>query len=95
MLRRACLGLVLCIFACHPCLGQEWARKMFKVTEHDFGSVARGAKAEFRFVFENLYLEDIHVSDVRTSCGCTTPSVETPLLKTYEQGAILAHFNTD
>ena len=68
---------------------------MFKVTEHDFGSVARGAKAEYRFVFENLYMEDIHVSGVRTSCGCTTPSVETPLLKTYEQGAILAHFNTD
>ncbi len=54
-----------------------------------------GAKAEFRFVFENIYLEDIHVADVRTSCGCTTPSVETPLLKTYQQGTILAHFNTD
>ncbi len=95
MLRRPFLALVLCVLACHPCLGQEWAVKMFKVTDHDFGSVARGAKAEFRFVFENLYLEDIHISDVRSSCGCTTPSVETPLLKTYEQGAILAHFNTD
>ena len=68
---------------------------MFKVTEHDFGTVARGAKAEYRFVFENLYLEDVHVAGVRTSCGCTTPSVENPLLKTYEKGAILAHFNTD
>jgi hypothetical protein len=68
---------------------------MFKVTDHDFGSVAKGAKAEYRFVFENLYMEDVHVVGVRTSCGCTTPTVETPLLKTYEQGSILAHFNTD
>src|SRR5664280_2188989 len=68
---------------------------MFKITEHDFGPVARGAKAEYRFVFENLYLEDVHIAGVRTSCGCTTPSIENALLKTYDKGAILAHFNTD
>jgi hypothetical protein len=67
---------------------------MFKVSEHDFGTVARGAKTEYRFVFENLYMEDVHVASVRTSCGCTTPTVETPVLKTYEKGDILAHFNT-
>jgi hypothetical protein len=94
MLRKLIFASFLAILAISPCAGQEWARKMFKVTEHDFGSVARGAKAEYRFVFENLYLEDIHIAGVRTSCGCTTPSVETPLLKTYEKGAILAHFNT-
>jgi hypothetical protein len=68
---------------------------MFKDTDHDFGTVARDAKSEHRFVFENLYLEDVHIASVRTSCGCTTPSIETPLIKTYEKGAILAHFNTD
>ena len=95
MVRKGGFVLLLGLLVCTPCFGQEWARNMFKVTEHDFGSVARGAKAEYRFVFENLYLEDVHVAGVRTSCGCTTPSVETPLLKTYEAGAILAHFNTD
>ncbi len=94
MLRKLVLTLFLAVLAVSPCCGQEWARKMFKVEEHDFGSVARGAKAEYRFVFENLYLEDIHIADVRTSCGCTTPSVENPLVKTYENGAILAKFNT-
>jgi hypothetical protein len=68
---------------------------MFKDTDHDFGTVARDAKSEHRFVFENLYMEDVHIASVRTSCGCTTPSIETPLIKTYEKGAILAHFNTD
>jgi hypothetical protein len=75
-------------------LGQEWARKMFETTSHDFGSVARGAKAEFRFKLTNLYLEDVHISGVRSSCGCTTPTIATELLKTYEEGYILATFNT-
>jgi hypothetical protein len=68
---------------------------MFKVADHDFGSVARGAKAEFSFVCENIYMEDVHLASVRTSCGCTTPRVENGLLKTYDKGAIVAHFNTD
>lgn len=86
---------VFVVFAVSSCFGQDWARNMFKSTEFDFGSVARSAKAEYRFVFENLYLEDIHVASVRTSCGCTTPSVENETVKTYDKGAILAHFNTD
>jgi hypothetical protein len=95
MLRKVVATLVLGIAVASPCFGQEWARNMFKVVEHEFGSVAAGGKAEYRFVFENIYLEDVHVAGVRTSCGCTTPSVETPQVKTYEQGTILAHFNTD
>lgn len=80
-------------------LGQEWARKMFEATSHDFGLVARGAKAEFRFKLTNLYLEDAHISDVRSSCGCTTPTIiangdDHKLLKTYEEGYIVATFNT-
>ena len=54
---------------------QEWAQKMFSVTSHNFGTVAKGSKAEYRFTFRNLYKEDVHVSGVRTSCGCTTPTV--------------------
>lgn len=95
MLRKVGLGLLLTVLAISPCLGQEWAQKMFKVADHDFGSVARGAKVEFPFVFENLYMEDIHVAGVRASCGCTTPRVENDSLKTYEKGAVVAHFNTD
>ncbi|MBN2577736.1 MAG: DUF1573 domain-containing protein [Pirellulales bacterium] len=78
-----------------PASAQEWARKMFQENSHDFGTVARSAKAEYRFVFENIYLEDVHVAGVRTSCSCTSPTVENPTVKTYEKGAILAHFNTN
>jgi hypothetical protein len=94
MSRKAVLVVLLCLLACSPALGQEWARKMFESTDHDFGTVARGAKAEFDFALSNIYLEDAHISGVRSSCGCTSLSIVNPNLKTYEKGAIHATFNT-
>lgn len=67
---------------------------MFQATSHDFGHVARGAKAEFAFELQNVYEEDIHIADVRTSCGCTTPTITKPTLKTWEKGTIVATLNT-
>ncbi len=96
MLRKLGLSwLVLGCLVAWPCFGQEWARKMFKTYEHDFGKVAKDAKSEYRFVFENLYLEDVHIASAVPSCGCTSVRIENPLVKTYESGAIVAHFNTD
>ncbi len=95
MLRRSLLALALALLFGSQAAAQQWAEKMFQAHRHDFGSVARGAKAEFRFVFTNLYLEDVHVASVRSSCGCTTPRIEKRSLKTYEKGAIVAKVNTD
>ncbi len=95
MNRKIALPFLFIFLAASAVSAQEWAKAMFKVTEHNFGTCARNAIAEYRFVFENLYLEDVHVAGVRTSCGCTTPSVENATIETYEKGAILAHFNTD
>ncbi|HEV3344101.1 MAG TPA: DUF1573 domain-containing protein [Pirellulales bacterium] len=94
MLRIVMLILALVSATGSSALGQEWARKMFETTSHDFGLVARGAKAEFRFKLTNIYLEDVHISGVRSSCGCTTPTIGTELLKTYDEGYVLATFNT-
>lgn len=77
-----------------PAMGQEWARKMFESTEFDFGGVARGSKVEHRFVITNLYEEDVHITDVRSSCGCTIPEVAKRTLKTFEKAEVLATFNT-
>ncbi len=67
---------------------------LFKNTNHDFGTVARAAKTEYRFTFENPYNQTIHVRSVRTSCGCTTPSIETETVQPGARGSILAKFNT-
>jgi hypothetical protein len=67
---------------------------MFKVTSHDFGTVARGSKAEFVFEMQNIFEEDIHIASVRTSCTCTDPEITKQTLKTWEKGGILAKFRT-
>lgn len=87
----AMIGLGLCLPAVEA---REWAQKMFQTTSHDFGHVARGAKAEFAFEITNLYEEEVHIAEVRTSCGCTTPTITKQTLKTWEKGAIVATLNT-
>jgi hypothetical protein len=67
---------------------------MFPATSHDFGVVARGSKAEYAFIFENLYVENVHIASVLASCSCTTPEIKTPTLKTHEKGVVLAKYNT-
>ena len=80
---------------CSSSFAQQWAADMFETKDHNFGTVARGAKADFEFVFTNIYLEDVHVASVRSSCGCTNPTIKTPgIIKTYGQGAIVATLNT-
>ena len=93
LLRSACLAFWMAL-AGSALQAQDWARQLFEVSSHDFGSVARGAKAEFTFVLTNNLVADVHIASVRSSCGCTTPRIETPLLKTYEKGAIVAHLNS-
>jgi hypothetical protein len=83
---------------------QEWAEKMFNKVDHDFQTVARGADTVYKFEVTNLYKQDMVLSSVRSSCGCTSPSIEAaggkPLengsvvLKTHEKGYIVARFNT-
>jgi hypothetical protein len=83
--------------------GQQWAEKMFNTLDHDFGTVARGADTVYRFEITNLYKEDMIVSGVRSSCGCTSPTVESApgvpaesgvTIKMHEKAYIAARFNT-
>jgi hypothetical protein len=85
-----------CVWAalCGGASAQEWATKTFPVTSHNFGTVAKGSKTEYRFVFRNMYKEDLHVVGVRTSCGCTSPEVTKRDLKTHETAEVVAKFNT-
>lgn len=77
-----------------PVAAGQWAEKLFETKAHDFGTIACGAKAEYEFALTNIYLDDVHVAGAGSSCGCTTVTVKKPLLRTYEQGAILASINS-
>jgi hypothetical protein len=90
------LVFALVVIACESAVeAQEWARRMFDKHDHDFGSIAKAALTEYRFQIKNLYKQDIHISSVSASCGCTTPKLTTRLIKPGETGELIAHFNTD
>ena len=61
MVRKSSLALLLLTSICSPAAGQQWAEKMFESKSHDFGTLARHAKAEYQFIFTNLYEEDVHI----------------------------------
>ena len=73
---------------------QQWPARCLKCRNMISAPLPRGSKSEFIFEFENLYEEPLHVSNVRTSCGCTTVSVNKDTLRTWEKGGIIAAFNT-
>jgi hypothetical protein len=92
--RTLLIAIAALLLSTQCVVAQQWAKKMFPVTRHAFGTVAAGSKTEYSFELTNLYKEDVHIASVRASCGCTTPIIVKPLLKTFEKGAILARFNT-
>jgi hypothetical protein len=75
--------------------GQDWARKMFSDTSHDFGNVAKGSKAQYRFKVTNIYQEPLHIAGVRSSCGCTSAEATKTDLKTWETADVVANLNTN
>ncbi len=90
------VGLAIAWMAICPSLAeaQEWPKRMVEKLDHDFGTVARGSDTVFKFAITNKFVEDIHIASVRSSCGCTSASIENNLIKTYDTGYIVAKFNT-
>jgi len=89
---------VFCVVACSTAPMLALANNvdaMFPVKKHNFGNVAVASKTEFRFPIHNTTGRTLHVEAVRTSCGCTTPTVETPYIEPGQTGSIIAKFNTD
>jgi hypothetical protein len=82
------------LLAAAPAEAQDWAKKMFDHTVHDFGVVARGAKVEHRFVVENIYEEDMHIKSVSSTCRCSVPRVTKQLLKSWEKAEIVVALDT-
>ena len=88
------VAVVVALLAVRQASAQNWVSKMFAEKDHDFGTVARGADTVFKFPVKNIYKQDIELVSVRSSCGCTSPSLEHKMLKTGETGYVVAKFNT-
>ena len=46
----------------------------FSKTLHEFGNIAKGADATYRFEFTNTGKAPLVISDVQSTCGCTVPA---------------------
>ena len=96
-MRLRALGIVAVVGALlvvEQASAQNWVSRMFAEKEHDFGTVARGADTVFKFPIKNIYKQEVELVSVRSSCGCTTPTLENKTLKTGETGYVVATFNT-
>ncbi len=88
--------LLLTVLAASPAAAQQrsWAHKMFAEEKHDFGVVARGAEVVHRVRVKNLYEEEVHISNVKTACGCTAAEASKTTLKTGEEATIRIEMDT-
>lgn len=67
----------------------------FDKTTHKFGELPEGPKAKHEFTFTNDGTKPIIISDVRASCGCTTPKWPKEPIKPGESGNIKVVYDTD
>jgi len=64
------------------------------ITAHDYGSIVYGANGKVEFNFTNKGTTPLIISDVKSSCGCTTPSWSKEPIEPGKQGTITVVYNT-
>ena len=66
----------------------------FNETTHDFGVIEeKGGKVSFDFVVTNEGNEPLVISNVKASCGCTTPSWTKSPIEPGKTGTVTATYN--
>lgn len=70
------------------------AKMNFKEETYDFKEVAEGPQVTHEFKFTNTGKEPLVLSNVRASCGCTTPSWPKEPILPGKDGTILVTYNT-
>ncbi len=66
----------------------------FKHTDHNFGSQESGADISYDFEFVNTGKADLVITNVSTSCGCTTPQWTRQPIKSKEKGVITVKYDS-
>jgi hypothetical protein len=66
----------------------------FKESVWDFGKIKEGEKVEHTFKFTNVGKEDLVISKVTASCGCTIPDWSREPIKPGKEGKIKVSFDS-
>ncbi len=66
----------------------------FDTKEYDFGEIIEGEVVEGKFILTNKGKVDLILTEVKPSCGCTTPEWPKEAIKPGESGEIKFLFNS-
>lgn len=67
--------------------------KWLSKTEHDFGKIPQDVPATVKYEFTNEGEAPLIITNVKPSCGCTTPDYTKEPIKKGEKGFITATYN--
>ena len=67
----------------------------FANIEHNYGQIQKASDGNCEFEFTNTGTEPLILSNVRASCGCTTPSYTKEPVMPGKKGTIKVHYNTN
>ena len=65
----------------------------FKDDTYSFGDIPKGTPATHEFTFKNTSKQTILITNVKASCGCTTPTYTKTPIKPGENGVVAATYN--
>jgi len=93
MNRRFYLLLLLC-FALAATAANAQGVLSFEKETHDFGTIAEGTQATYEFSVKNVGDQPVIISEVKPSCGCTTPTWTKEPILPGKTGIISAIYNS-
>jgi hypothetical protein len=65
-----------------------------KETEYNFGVVIEGEKVSHTYIFKNIGKSNLLISNIKPSCGCTSPKWTKEPIKPGEEGYIELSFDS-
>lgn len=89
-------ALAFTLFSYFNLQAQNQSSFQFEETSYDFGTLYEGDDATHEFKFKNIGKDTIKLtrSDVKASCGCTTPKVSEEPILANGTGIVSAQYGT-
>lgn len=83
--------IIFCCF-CHIGIAEQQndvsSAISFQKTDHDFGKIGTGTKQTYQFEFENTGSDILKIGKVKSTCGCTVPTLSKTEYLPNEEGSI-------
>ncbi|MFL5339535.1 MAG: DUF1573 domain-containing protein [Gemmataceae bacterium] len=90
---KSLYALILGVSVVAPAGAADGLAALFDRQSHDFGSVPVGPLLQTTFEFKNTTQQNLHIANLRVSCGCVTPSNDGRVVAPGQTGVV--HANMD